>query len=49
MSKITKLIDQLRKYTSIKGNLILDELIDEILKELEKTRIVLKQPKKGGE
>jgi len=40
--KITKLINQLRKHTSVKGNLIIDELIDELLKELEKLNPKLK-------
>ena len=38
MSKITKLILELRKYTNEKGNLIIDELIDELLKTLYKIR-----------
>lgn len=39
VNKITQLIKELRKYTTEKGNQLLDQLIDEILKELDKMRI----------
>lgn len=35
MKKITKLILELRKYTTEKGNQLLDQLIEEFLKGLE--------------
>ena len=41
MKNITRLIVQLRKQITPKGNLILDKLIGELLKELEELRLTL--------